>query len=48
MIRTQITLTKPLYDALLKLKTETGLSISELIRRAVELLLAAHEHAKRA
>jgi len=40
MIRINATIAKPQYDALHKLSEKTGLTMSDLIRRAVEQYLS--------
>ena len=43
MVRTQIQLTKEQADALKRLATAQGISMAELIRRGVEILLHSHK-----
>ena len=46
MKRIQMTLPEPLYTALMTAKRETGLTMSDILRRAIELWLAQYRNRK--
>lgn len=47
MVRTQVLLTEHQHAVLKELSTESGLSLSELVRQAVEKMFAERERGRR-